>query len=110
MVLTIGMSRAVNMAVVALSCLVLDMRRVNGDSTGLFLRCLVDLVVVSELCTTLFRKNFGDGSSQSSFAVVDVTYQNRGEEREEWVDRKDRPMVPMLIWGFFRENSSAYPL
>jgi hypothetical protein len=71
---TVGMSRAVNVAVVSVVGLVLDVGRVNGDTSGLFFRCLVDFGIVGELGTALARKDLRDCGSQSSFTVIDVAY------------------------------------
>ena len=46
------MSGTVNVAVVTGSGLILDVSRVDGDTTSLLLGSLVDLVVVGELGTT----------------------------------------------------------
>jgi hypothetical protein len=66
------MSRAVYMPVMASGCLVFHVRRVDGNSTGLFFGGLVDLVVVGKFGAAKARKNFGDGSSQCGLSVVNM--------------------------------------
>jgi hypothetical protein len=61
-------------AVVPVVGLVLDVSRVNGDTTSLLFWGLVNLCVAGELCTTLAGKDLGDCSSQGGFTVIDVTY------------------------------------
>ena len=71
--LTISVSRTVDVAIVTGVTLVLDMCRVDSDTTGLFLRRLVNLGIVGELGSPLLRQNLGNGCSQCSLAMVDVT-------------------------------------
>ena len=52
--LTISMSRAVNLTVVTFLRFVFDVRRIDGNSTSFLFRSLVNLVVVCELGTTTF--------------------------------------------------------
>jgi len=66
------MSRAVYMPVMTSFCFVFDVRRVDGNSTGLFFRGLVDLVVVGEFGAAKARENFGDSSSQCGLSVVNM--------------------------------------
>lgn len=68
------MSGTVNVTVMAGSGLILDVSRVDGNTTSFLFRRLVDLVVVGELGTTLGRQNFGDGSGKGSLTVVDVAW------------------------------------
>jgi hypothetical protein len=53
-------TRAVDMAVVAILGLVLHMGRVNGDTTSLLLRRLINLCIVDELASSLCSKDFGN--------------------------------------------------
>lgn len=62
------------MAIVPIIGLILNVCRVNGDTTSTLFRRLVDLVVVGELGTSAFSQNLGDSSSQRSLAVVDVSF------------------------------------
>ena len=66
------MSRAVNMTVVPLVTLILDVRRVDSDTTGLLLGRLVDAGIVGERSTTLRGENLGNGSSKCCLSVVNV--------------------------------------
>lgn len=66
--LTISVSGAVNVTVVPAGTLVLNVRRVDGDTTGLLFRR-----VVRELGTTLLSEHLGDSGGQGGFAVIDVT-------------------------------------
>lgn len=51
------------MAVVAIRSLVLNMGRVNGDTTSFLLRRLIDLRIVDKLASPLFSEDFCDGRS-----------------------------------------------
>lgn len=55
--------------------LVLDVGGVDGNTTGLLFRGLVDLRVVGELGGTILGEHTGDGSGQRCLSVVDVTWQ-----------------------------------
>jgi hypothetical protein len=57
------LTRAVDMAVVAIWSLVLNMGRVDGDTTSLLLRRLIDLCIVDELASSLFSEDFCNGRS-----------------------------------------------
>jgi hypothetical protein len=105
------MSRTVDMTIVPIIGLVLDVGRVDGNSTGLFFRGLVDFSVVREFGTTLASKDLGDCSGQGGFAVIDVPY-NLVSPKPSRNVLFNIPMVPMFMWGFVRVNlaASAYPL
>lgn len=60
------------MTIMASVRLVLNVRRVDGDTTGLLFRGLVDLVVVGELGTSLLGQNLSNGSGQRCLSVVNV--------------------------------------
>lgn len=60
------------MPVMTSGCFIFDVRRVDGNSTGLFLGSLVNLVVVGEFGAAKARENFSDGSSQCRFSVVNM--------------------------------------
>jgi hypothetical protein len=49
---TIGMSRTVDVAVVALIRFVLNVGRVDGDTTSFLLGSFINLGVVGEFCST----------------------------------------------------------
>ena len=70
--LTISVSGTVDVAVVPVVGLVLDVSRVDGDTTGLLLRCLVDLTVVGELGGTLGGEDLGDGSRQCGLTMINM--------------------------------------
>jgi hypothetical protein len=67
------MSGTVNVAVVATIGFVLDMGRVDGYTTSFLLRCLINLGVVREFCSTFVGEDPGDSCSQGCFAMVDMT-------------------------------------
>jgi hypothetical protein len=67
------MSWTVNVAIMSRVRLVLHMRGVDGDTTSLFFRGLVNLGVVRELSGALVGQNFGNGGGQSRLAMIDVT-------------------------------------
>ena len=69
---TVSMSRAVNMTIVPLVTLILDVRRVDSDTTGLLLGRFVNLLVVCELGTSALREDLSDGCRQGSLAMIDV--------------------------------------
>ena len=62
------------MAVVPVVGLVLDVCRVDGDTTGLLLGRLVDAGIVGEGCTTLGREDLSDSSRQRRLAVIDMAW------------------------------------
>jgi hypothetical protein len=88
---------AVDVGVVTSLCLVLDVRGVDGDTTRLLFRGLVDLVVGQELDGALgaIGQNLGDGGGQRGLAVIDVTCRRFENERNE---RKERELT-MREWG-----------
>ncbi len=60
------------MAVMSIRSFILDVCRVDSDSTGLFFWSFVYLCVVGKFCIALLREDFCDSSSQRGLAVVDV--------------------------------------
>ena len=64
------------MAVVTVGGLVLDVSRVDGDTTRLFLGSLVDLVVVGELGGTLGREDLGDSSGQGGLSMINMAWRD----------------------------------
>ena len=108
------MSGTVNVAIVALVTLVLDVRRVNGDTASLLLRSLVDFRVVGEASGALLRENLRDSCRQRGLAMVDVACKEKiSQLKAIRLHLSYVPMVPMFKWGFARENldaaGSAYP-
>ena len=85
------------MAIVTCFTLVLDVSRVDSDTTGLLLRCLVNLRVVGELSRALLGENLRDGSSQGGLAMIDVAYAFVLRTMMEGVyETVNTPMVPMF--------------
>jgi len=93
------------MAVMTIRRLVLDMRRVDGNTTRLLLRSFVDLAIVGELGSTSYRKDLGNGSGKRRLSMIDVTWNLMRFERAS--TRVIIPIVPMFMCGFDRENCSA---
>ena len=73
MLRTISMTGTVNVSIMTVVSFVLNMSRVDSDTTGLLFGCLVDLRVVGELGGSLLSKDLGNGCCQRSLAMVDVT-------------------------------------
>ena len=71
--LTIGVSGAVNVTIVPVGGLVLDVCGVNGDTTSTLFRSLVNIAVVGELGASSLCENLGDGGSQGSLAMINMT-------------------------------------
>jgi hypothetical protein len=67
------MARAVNVTVVTRVGLVLDVSRVDSDTARFFFGGLVNFGVIRELGAARIGENLGNGSRQSSLAVVDVS-------------------------------------
>ena len=61
------------MAVMAAVTLVLNVSGVDSDTTGLFLRRLVNLRVVGEARSALLREDLGDGRRQGGLSMINVT-------------------------------------
>lgn len=61
------------MSVMSVLRLVLDVGGVDGNTTGLFLGCLVNLGVVSELGTSSLCQHFGNGGRKSGLPVIDMS-------------------------------------
>ena len=85
----IGVSRAVDVRVVALVALVLDVGGGNGDTAGLFLGSRVDLVVGAGLGFAGLSQHGGDGGGEGGLAVVNVP------------DRADVHVILFAFEGFF---------
>lgn len=62
------------MAVMSRFRLILDMSRVDGNTTGFLFWRLINLVIISEFRTASLSQNFGDSGSQSCLSMVDVTF------------------------------------
>src|SRR3984957_10371671 len=69
----VGVSRAVNVRVVTRCRFVLDVRRVDRDTTRLFFRRRIDLVIRLRFAAELLRQHRRDGCRQRGLAMVDVT-------------------------------------
>ena len=69
----VGVTRTVNVRIVAFFGLVLNVRSVNRNAAFAFFRSLINVLVGFVFCEAFFRKDFGNSSSQSGFAVIDVT-------------------------------------
>lgn len=69
----IGVTRAIDVSVVAVISLVLNVSSVDSDTSLALLGALVDILVSHGLGLALLRQNLGDGSSQGGLAVIDVT-------------------------------------
>lgn len=78
------MSGTVNVAIMTGLSLVFDVCSVNSDTTGPFLRSLVDLGVVSEGRPTGFGKGFSNGGSECCFSVVDVAWVAAGKKNKQY--------------------------
>ena len=69
----VGVSRAVNVRIVAVCSFILNVRSVDCDTTLFFFRSIVDRIERTQLRKTLLCQNSSNGSGQSSFTVVNVT-------------------------------------
>jgi len=74
----ISVTWAIDVTVVTGIGLVLNRGRVDGDTSGLLLRGLVDIGVVLEGCGALFREVLGDCGSQGGFTVINMAYTQEG--------------------------------
>lgn len=89
----------------AIRRLVLDMRRVDSNTTRLLLRSFVNLAIVGELGSTSCRQNLGNGGGKGRLSMIDVAWNLMRFERVS--TRVIIPIVPMFMCGFDRENCSA---
>ena len=69
----VGVAGAVHVRIVPLRGLILHVRRVDRDTTGLLFRRLVDFVVAHRLRFALLGQRHGDGCSQRRLAMVHVS-------------------------------------
>ncbi|MNS84329.1 hypothetical protein D3C72_1181480 [compost metagenome] len=69
----VSVAWAVNVSVVAVGRFVLNVSGIDGDTTGLFFRSRVDLVVSLGFAAKLLGQNGSDSSRQGGLAVVNVT-------------------------------------
>ena len=60
------------MTIMPILRLILNVRGVDGDLTGLFFWSAVDVLVGHGLGPSFFGEDFGDGLGEGGFAVVDV--------------------------------------
>src|SRR5262249_46385802 len=73
----VSMSRHIHVGVVTLFTLVFLVRGSNGNTTGFFLWCVVDLIVLNRFVNLTWKLlgQYGcNCSSQRSFTVVNVTH------------------------------------
>jgi len=77
---TISMTRTVNVSVVSVRCLIFNVSRVNRDTTGLFLRCFVNLVVIGKFGASCSGQNLCNGGGQRCFTMIDVAWRNSESE------------------------------
>ena len=71
------MSRAIDMSVMTVLCLVLDVSSSNGNTTSSLFGCLVNVCIVDELVVTvLFGHSLGDGSCEGGLSVINVACVN----------------------------------
>ena len=91
----ISVARAVDVTVVAVLRLILNCRRVNGDTSRLLLGRSIDVRVVLESCRALVCQIFGDSGSERGFSVIDVTFRLRQLLLH-------LPIVPTFRWGLLR--------
>jgi len=68
----IGVTWAIDMAVVPLLSLVFEGCSIDGDTSGLLLWGLVDVGVVSEGRLALLGEELGDGGSERGFSVINM--------------------------------------
>ena len=68
-------TRAVNVSVVALPCLILNVSNGNGNTTLTLFGSLIDVLEGGKVCLAALglRENLGDCCSKGSLTVVDVT-------------------------------------
>ncbi|MNJ55103.1 hypothetical protein D3C77_505770 [compost metagenome] len=71
----VGVTRAVDVRVVTVRGIIFNVRGVDGDTTSLFFRRVVDLVVTLGYAATAehFGTDAGQGCSQRGLAMVNVT-------------------------------------
>jgi hypothetical protein len=71
--LTISVPWTINVTIVPCICFILNVRGVNGDTASFLFGSLVNRSIVGELRAPMFRKNLGNGSSQRSLSMINVT-------------------------------------
>ena len=71
----VSVSRAVDVSVVTLLCLILNVCCIDGDTTLFLLRSVIDLIERLNIlsCAELFVQNLRDSCSQGSLTMVNVT-------------------------------------
>ena len=69
----VSVARAVDVCIVSVVRLILDVSGVDGDSSGLLFRSVVDLVVAQKLVTVLSCAIHCDCGCESCLTVVNVT-------------------------------------
>lgn len=100
------MSRAIHVSIVAGFCLVLYMSRLDGDTTRLLFRGLVDIFVLHDVGVSLLLvENLSDRSGQRGLAVINVTVivSSVVSDSSSAVGfERSYPMVPMFMWGLLK--------
>lgn len=76
------MSGTVDVSVVTVGCLILNVSRVDSDTTGLLLGCLVNLTVVGELGGTFGGENLGNGSRQGGLTMINMAWRKDALETD----------------------------
>jgi hypothetical protein len=76
------MTWAINMTIMPIIGLVLDRRRIDSDTSGLFFGGFIDIGIVLECSITLVSQVLGNSGSQSSFSVINMT---NGADIEMWL-------------------------
>ena len=71
----VSVSRAVYVCIVTLCCFILNVRRVDSDTTFFLFRSIINLIERLDILTgtQLIVEHFRNGSCQSSLTVVDMT-------------------------------------
>lgn len=53
-------------------CGIFNMGHIDGDTSGLLLRCIVNFIVILPFGQLPFGQHFGDGRCEGCFAVIDM--------------------------------------
>jgi hypothetical protein len=69
----INVSRAVYVSIMPCFCFILKSCSIDGDTSGFFFRSFIDFSVLDVFCFLPVSKILGDGRSESSFTVIDVS-------------------------------------
>ena len=69
----VGVTRAVYVSVVTVSCFILYVRSVDSDTSFLFFRSVIDRIERTQFRKTFLCQHCSDSSCQRGFTVVNVT-------------------------------------